>query len=352
MEVGQNATIGTYRSIVLDVAVGFATGPAALQQENWSISLDQMAAMRAFSRVVEVGTFTRAAHMLGIPKPTLSKLVQGLESHLRTKLLNRTTRRVTVTADGAAYYERVARILADIDELDGSMSLSQASPRGRLRIDMSPSLAMLVLIPSLRDFHERYPEIQIDLGVTDRTIDLVGENVDCVIRAGTIADQSLIARRIAEFHFMTCATPDYIARHGEPTHPSELEKNHTMVGYFSSPSQKAFPFEFKRGSELVEILGRHIVTVNDGNTYVAAGLAGLGILNVPVFMAADHLQSGALRPILSEWSSDPVPLYIVYPPNRHLSTKLRVFVEWAADLFGRSLGRRAISSAPAATKPG
>ena len=301
--------------------------------------MDQMAAMRAFSRVVEVGTFTRAAQLLGIPKPTLSKLIQSLESHLRTKLLNRTTRRVTVTADGAAYYERVARILADIDELDGSMSLLQASPRGRLRIDMSPSLAMLVMIPALREFHERYPEIQIDLGVTDRTIDLVGENVDCVIRAGTIADQSLIARRIAELHFLTCATPEYLARHGEPRHPAELETKHTVIGYFSSPTQKIYPFEFRRGDEVLEISGRYIVAVNDGNTYVAAGLAGLGILKMPAFMAAGHLASGALRPILTEWTSDPIPLYIVYPPNRHLSTKLRVFVEWAAELFARMLRR-------------
>jgi len=298
-----------------------------------------MAAMRAFSRVVEVGTFTRAAQLMGIPKPTLSKLIQGLESHLRTKLLNRTTRRVTVTADGAAYYERVARILADIDELDGSMSLLQTSPRGRLRIDMSPSLAMLVMIPALREFHERYPEIQIDLGVTDRTIDLVGENVDCVIRAGTIADQSLIARRIAELHFLTCATPEYLARHGEPGHPAELETKHTVIGYFSSPTQKPYPFEFRRGDEVLEISGRYIVAVNDGNTYVAAGLAGLGILKMPAFMAADDLASGALRPILTEWTSDPIPLYIVYPPNRHLSTKLRVFVEWAAELFARMLPR-------------
>jgi DNA-binding transcriptional LysR family regulator len=301
--------------------------------------MDQMAAMRAFARVVEVGTFTRAAQLLGIPKPTLSKLIQSLESHLRTKLLNRTTRRVTVTADGAAYYERVARILADIDELDGTMSLSQASPKGRLRIDMSPSLALLVLIPALRDFHDRYPDIQIDLGVTDRPVDLAGESVDCVIRAGTIADQSLIARRIAELHFMSCATPDYLARHGEPQHPSDLEKNHTMIGYFSSPSQKPFPFEFKRGDKIVEVTGRYIVAVNDGNAYVAAGLAGLGILKMPAFMADDHLATGALRPILTEWSSDPIPLYIVYPPNRHLSTKLRVFVDWAAELFAHALPR-------------
>ena len=300
--------------------------------------MDQMAAMRAFARVVEVGTFTRAARLLGMPKPTLSKLIQALESHLRTKLLNRTTRRVTVTADGAAYYERVVRIIADVDELDGSMTLSQASPKGRLRIDISAPLAMLIMIPALPQFHARYPDIQIDLGVSDRPVDLVGENVDCVVRAGDITDQSLIARRIGEFRLLSCATPAYLAQHGEPRHPAELERNHIVVGYFSSSSARSFPLEFKRGDEVEEINGRNIVAVNDGNAYVAAGLAGLGILMVPLFMVEEHLASGALQPVLRDWTSDPVPLYVVYPPNRHLSTKLRIFVDWVAELFGSHLG--------------
>src|SRR5882724_1301886 len=287
--------------------------------------MDQMAAMRAFSRVVEAGTFTRAAQLLAIPKPTLTKLIQGLEQHLRTKLLNRTTRRVTVTADGAAYYERVVRILADVDELDGSMTLSQASPKGRLRIDISASLALLILIPALPQFHARHPDIQIDLGVSDRPVDLVGENVDCVVRAGDITDQSLIARRIGEFRLISCAAPAYLARHGAPRHPAELERNHTVVGYFSSSSARPFPLAFKRGDEVEEIGGRYIVAVNDGNAYVTAGLAGLGVMQVPRFMVEEHLASGALQPILQDWTSDPVPLYVVYPPNRHLSAKLRIF---------------------------
>ena len=302
--------------------------------------MDQIAAMRGFARLVEVGTFTRAAQLLGMPKPTLSKLVQGLEAHLRTKLLNRTTRRVTVTADGAAYYERVARILADIDELDGSMTLSQASPKGRLRIDVGTSIAMLILIPALPQFHARYPDIQIDLGVTDRPVDLVAENVDCVVRGGDIADQSLIARRIGDFSLVTCATPAYLARHGEPRHPAELMRNHSIVGYFGAASARAFPMEFRRGEEIEEIDGRYIVAVNDGNAYLAAGLAGLGILRLPHFMVAEHLASGALRPVLRDWSSEAVPLHVVYPPNRHLSTKLRIFVDWVAELIGAQLGGR------------
>ena len=188
--------------------------------------------MRAFVRVVEAGTFTRASGLLDMPKPTITKLIQALEAHLQTKLLHRTTRRVTVTPDGAAYYERVVRLLADLDDLDGSMALSQAAPKGRLRIDVSASLALLVIIPALPDFHARYPDIQVELGVTDRLVDLIGENVDCVVRAGELTDQSLIARRIGGLDFITCAAPSYLDRYGEPRHPTDFEKNHYMVGYF------------------------------------------------------------------------------------------------------------------------
>jgi DNA-binding transcriptional LysR family regulator len=298
--------------------------------------MDQLAAMRAFVRVVEAGTFTRAARSLGTPKPTVSKLIRTLEGHLRTKLLNRTTRRVTVTPDGAAYYERVVRLLADLDELDGSMTLSQASPKGRLRVDMSAALAMQVVIPALGDFYARYPDIQIDLGVTDRPVDLVGENVDCVVRGGELTDQSLIARRIGELHMITCAAPSYLAARGEPTHPSDLETQHRVVSYFSAGSGRAFPFTFTLENERVEVRGESVIAVNDGNAYVSAALAGLGVVQAPVFMVSEHVASGALQPVLAQWNADAIPLHVVYPPNRHLSNRLRVFVDWVAELIARS----------------
>lgn len=294
--------------------------------------MDQLAAMRAFARVVETGTFTHAARSLRTPKPTVTKLIQSLEAHVQTKLLNRTTRRVTVTPDGAAYYERVTRLLADLDDLDTSMTLSQAHPKGKLRIDVSPSLALLVIIPALPDFHARYPDIQIEVGVTDRPVDLIAENVDCVVRAGNPIDESLVARRIGELDFVTCATPAYLDRHGVPRDPADLERNHHTVNYFNHSGQ-ILPLNFQRGGERSEVNPRHIVAVNDGNAYVAAALAGLGIIQVPTFMVRDHLASGAFRPILSEWETSPKPLYIVFPPNKHLSNKVRVFVDWIIDLF-------------------
>lgn len=297
---------------------------------------DQIAAMRAFARVVEIGSFTRAAAALAMPKATATKLIQTLEAHLQTTLLHRTTRRVSVTPDGAAYYERVVSLLADLEELDGSMRLSQLNPKGRLRIDVSASLAMLILIPALPDFHARFPDIQIDLGVTDRPVDLIGENVDCVIRAGTLTDQSLIARKIAELHFVTCASPSYLDRYGEPQHPDDIERDHRIVGYLKAGSAQPLPLVFLLNGESREVTAPHIVTVNDGNAYVTAGLAGLGIIHAPIFMVQPHIASGALRPIVRAWTLEPLPLHIVYPPNRHLSNKLRIFVDWVADLFARS----------------
>lgn len=298
--------------------------------------MDQLAAMRAFTRVVETGSFTRAADLLDMPKATLSKQIQALELHLRTRLLARTTRRVTVTPDGAAYYERALAILNDLEELDGSMSSAQSNPLGRLRIDISPSLAMTVLIPALPEFLDRYRDIQVDVGCTDRPVDLLRENVDCVIRAGAITDPSLIARHVGDMRFVAVAAPAYLARHGVPQHPRDLESDHQVVRYFSASTGRYHPFRFRRGGEEVEVEGRFRIATNDGNAYLAAGLAGLGLLEAPAFMVAADVRSGALVQVLRDWQIETMPLSIVYPPSRHLSTRLRVFVDWVAELFGRA----------------
>lgn len=298
--------------------------------------MDQLNAMRAFVRVVEVGTFTRAAELLDLPKPTVTKLIQQLEGHLHAQLLNRTTRRVTVTMDGAAYYERALRVLGEIDELDQSMTSSQARPSGRLRIDVSASFATDIILPALPGFLARYPEIQIDMGLSDRPADLIGENLDLAIRAGAIDDQSLIARRIGEMMLITCATPGYLAKHGTPRHPRDLEDGHLAIGYRRAGTSRIMPFTFASPKETIEIQGDYVVSLNDGTGYVAAGLAGLGVMQVPTFMAGAHIASGRLVPVLTDWCTKPKPLHIIYPPNRHLSNKVRVFVDWLAELFARN----------------
>jgi len=298
--------------------------------------MDRLQAMQAYVRVVEAGTFTKAADSLDLPKATVTRLIQTLETHLRTKLLNRTTRRVTVTPDGAAYYERAMRLLSDLEELEGSMSQARMTPRGRIRIDVPGVVGRGMIIPHLPDFHAKYPDIQIEMGVSDRPVDLIGDNVDCVIRGGELTDQSLVARRIGEFRFITCATPEYLRRHGTPAHPRELgEAPHRMVGYFSARTGKVVADTFRRGDEVVDVVGNHVVAVNDADAYLSAGLAHLGAVQVTCFMAGALLKRGELVRILEDWDTDPVPVYVVYPPNRHLSSKLRVFVDWVVELIGR-----------------
>ena len=298
--------------------------------------MDQLSAMRAFLRVVEMGNFTRASSALGMPKATVSNLIQNLETHLQTKLLNRTTRRVMVTTDGALYYERAIQIVTEIDELDGSLSHSRTSPSGRLRVEMAGAFADLLVIPALDDFHAKYPDIYIDLGVGDRTVDYLAENVDCALRGGAPGDQSLIARRIAEIGVITCAAPGYIAAFGMPQHPSELETTHHCVNYFLAQTNRTMPFEFEKAGEKVEVNSRYIVAVNDARSYLAAAISGLGVAPLPHFMTKDALASGQLVRVLPEWNSEPIPLYIVYPPNRHLSNKVRVFVDWIVRLLAQT----------------
>lgn len=298
--------------------------------------MDQLSAMRAFLRVVETGSFTRASAALGMPKATVSNMIQNLETHLQTKLLNRTTRRVMVTTDGALYYERANQIVTDIDELDGSLSLSRTSPSGRLRVEMSGAFADLLVIPELSRFHEKYPEIHVDLGVGDRTVDYLAENVDCALRGGSPGNASLIARRVGEMDVVTCAAPSYLTAFGTPQHPSELEREHHCVNYFLAQTNRTMPFEFERGDERVEITGRYILSVNDARSYLAAALSGLGIAPLPCFMAGEAIASGQLVPVLQDWKVEPIPLYIVYPPNRHLSNKVRVFVDWVVRILART----------------
>lgn len=297
--------------------------------------MDQIQSIRVFARVVEAGTFTKAAESLDLPKGTVTKLVQHLESRLKVKLLNRTTRRVTVTPDGAAYYERTVRVLNDLDDIEASMTNAQASPSGRLRVDVGTSVAREVIIPALSDFYQRFPDIQLDLGVTDRSVDLIADNVDCVIRGGELLDQSLVARRVANLTLMTVASPAYIQAHGTPSHPEELETGHTMVNYFSTRNGRPYANAFEKDGQTVEVAGRYRLSVNESNAMAAAALAGLGIARMPAFTAMPLIERGELVRVLPDWKGETIPLYVVYPPNRHLSAKVRAFVEWVADLFAR-----------------
>lgn len=296
--------------------------------------MDRFDAMRAFARVVETGSFTKAAETLQVSKATVTQQVQQLEARLRVKLLNRTTRRVNVTADGAAYYERVLRLLADMDDAETSLSDATSKPRGRLRVDVPSPFARMILVPALPDFYARYPDIQLALGVSDRLVDLVGENVDCVIRGGEIADQSLMARRVGDLQSGVYAAPGYLQRAGIPEHPQQLaDTHHRIVGFQWGRAGKVFTYVMQRDGERVAVQGRHVLVVDDGNAYLAAGLAGMGVLWLPHYMSQPHVQRGELVEVFADWQFEPMPMYIAYPPNRHVSTKLRVFIDWVVELM-------------------
>lgn len=294
--------------------------------------MNKLQAMEVFVQVVDAGSFTRAADLLQLPKATVSTLVQSLESSLSAKLLHRTTRSVTVTTDGAAYYERCVRILSDVKDAEESLSRTRLSPSGRLRVDVPTGLASEILIPALPAFFERYPDIQMELGSTDRPVDLVEEGVDCAVRGGELWDTSLIARRVGVINFVTAASPGYLERYGTPRHPHDLDR-HRCVNYFSAKTGKVYDWDFRRGDEKIVIPMRGVIALNDSNAYVHAGLAGLGVIQMTDYLLDQHVAAGRMVQLLSDWTSEPTPVHVVYPQNRHLSAKVRVFVEWVAELF-------------------
>jgi DNA-binding transcriptional LysR family regulator len=300
--------------------------------------VDQLLAIRTFVRIAEAGTFAKAADALRLPRSTASKLIADLEDHLGAKLIQRTTRTVSVTAEGAEYYQRAVRLLSEVDEMDAVVANTRAQPKGRLRVDIGSSLANFILIPALPEFRALYPEVEVRLGVSDRPADLLNEGVDCVIRGGPLADTSLIARRICELDFVTCAAPSYLARYGTPAEPSELEQGHVLASYFSSLTGRPFPLHFHRGEEAIEVDLRSMAAVNESTAHLSSLVAGLGIGQTFRYVAQPHIDNGSLVPILTAWSQPPLPLHVMYPPNRHLNAKLRVFVDWVAGVFGK-IGR-------------
>ena len=294
--------------------------------------MDKLQAMEVFMQVVDAGGFTRAAEQLHMPKATVSTLIQALENALSVKLLNRTTRQVNVTADGAAYYEHCRRILADIRDTEDSLSRTHASPSGRLRVEVPSGLGERLIIPALPDFYRRYPAITMEMGCGDRPAHLVEEGVDCAVRGGALPDSTLIARRIGILSFITCAAPAYLAQRGRPTHPDELA-GHECIHYILSSTKQVLAWDFKRGGDSLRSTPHGRFAVNNSQALMMAGLAGLGIMQLPSFLVDDYLRGGQLERVLGGWDTDPVPLHVVYPQSRHLSATVRAFVEWISELF-------------------
>lgn len=309
--------------------------------------MDRFDAMQVFARVVETGSFTKAAETLHLSRASVTQLVQQLEARLRVKLLNRTTRKVNVTADGAVFYERVRRLLADLDDAETSLSSAVLLPRGRLRVDVPTPFASLILIPALPQFQTSYPDIELHLGVSDRAVDLIDENVDCVVHGGEITNQSLVARHAGDLPLRICAAPDYMTNVGMPAHPQGLQSEpHFTIGYAGPRNGRVFTPMMSRNGERISFEGRRALVVDDGNAYIAAGLAGLGVLALPAYMANPHIERGELVPLFEDWQIDAMPMYIAYPPNRHVSAKLRVFIDWLVELMAQQIPVTSMPSLP------
>lgn len=317
-------------SIVMDNILWFAGG------------MDQVPALRAFLRVVETHSFSKAAAHLGMPRSTVSKLVRDLESHLGTRLIQRTTRSMALTAEGSEYYRRVRRLVARLDDADMALRGMGTGTEGRLRVDVPSSFANYLLIPALPDFQDRYPKIQLAIGINDRPINLIEEGVDCVVRLGNLADTTLVAKRILRDHVVTCASPQYLEQFGTPESPDDLENRHRVVGYFAAHGEP-WPLVFKTSSGKREIYG-FSVSSNDGTGHLSLLKAGLGVGQLFRSVARQHLESGMLISVLDQWTASQAQFSIVYPPTKRMNARVRVFVDWVMERFSeKSLSRQAES---------
>jgi DNA-binding transcriptional LysR family regulator len=286
--------------------------------------------MTAFTRVAELGSFTQAAQALGWPKASVSLAVQRLESELGTRLLHRTTRRVQMTQDGAALYERGKDLLADIDELRTLFQPAASGLQGRLRVDMPLGVARHIVMPLLPDFMAAHPGLEIELSSTDRRVDLVREGFDCVLRVGTLTESSLIARPLGLYRQVNCASAGYVAEHGRPRGLGDLAR-HRLVHYQLTLGARSAGFEIEDarsvgGSRFVPMEGK--VTVNNSEAYLAACLAGLGIIQVPLPGVAALLADGRLVEVLPRLRAPPMPVSLLYAHRRQLPRRVQVFMAW------------------------
>jgi DNA-binding transcriptional LysR family regulator len=297
--------------------------------------MDRFEAMRIFTRVVERRSFTIAADDLGVPRSTVTDAVKTLEARLGVRLLERTTRTVRPTLDGEAHYRRCLALIADLEDAEGAFG--GAKPKGLLRLEVQGTLARHFVVPSLPEFFAEYPDIEISMSETERWVDLIREGVDVVLRFGQLPDFDMIAREVVVLRRLTCAAPNYLERHGTPVTPDALE-GHRMIGLRSLTTARVRPMEFVVGDDVREITLPTTLSVTGTESFLATALLGLGLVQIPHFHAEQELARGTLVQVLAAWPPRPVPVSLLYPRNRQLSPRVRVFLDWAMRLFGRGQG--------------
>jgi len=286
-----------------------------------------------FLRVVESRSFVRAAETLGLPSSSVTSIIKGLEKHLQTRLLNRSTRNLSLTPEGERYFFRSREILDLIDDTEASLHSSAARPHGRLRVDMPGGIAHAVILPQLEDFQRRYPDIYLMVGVNDRQVDLIQEGVDCVIRTGILEDSTLVAHRLGELRWITCAAPSYLDEKGMPEVLEDL-KGHRAVHYFSSTTRRGNELHFIEEGDSISVPVPGTIAVNETGLYIKLCLDGLGLMQLAEILVTDHLQAGELVEVLPDKRPAPVPVSLLYPHHRFVSSAMRAFADWATELFG------------------
>jgi DNA-binding transcriptional LysR family regulator len=294
--------------------------------------MDRILALQTFVRIVDANSFTRAAQSLGIPRASATTLVQSLEAMLGIQLLVRTTRRLNLTAEGAAYYERCVQILADIDDVEASLRHPDDRPRGRLRVEMPAVVANAIVFPALDDFHTRYEHILLEFGVSNRQVELVGEAIDCCVLTGKFPDAGLAARRLGALERVTCASPLYLARYGTPLRFDELT-DHVAVNCTCAQTGRAADFDFQVEGDTVNVPLGGFVQVSDEHAYLECGLRGLGLIQPPRALAQPYLDSGRLREVLPHYRPAAMPVWVAYLRHRRAPPRVLAFVNWLAERF-------------------
>ncbi len=296
--------------------------------------MDQLAAMKSFARVVDLGSFSRAADALGLSRAMVSTHVAALEKRYGVRLLNRTTRRVALTSEGERYLGHCRRVLRELQSAEDELSHARERPQGRLRVDVPGPFGRHLLIPALPGFLARYPELSVDIRINDRVIDLVAEQVDVAVRGGSIADPNLVARRAVGSRWITCASPDYLDRHGWPESLADLGR-HRLIGYLAPASARPRPWTFDDGGQRHELAAEFRVTSDSPEALLLAAVSGAGIIQTMDLLAARALEQRELVVILPGTSVRGPPVSVVYPQAGHKLAKVRAFTQFTVDLLQR-----------------
>lgn len=295
--------------------------------------MDRINLLIIFIRVVETASFTKASATLNIPRSTISTAISTLESNVGTRLLSRTTRKVAPTQDGVIFYQRCLRLIADFEEIEALFQNEVSMLSGKIHIDMPSRIGRLIVAPALPQFFEQFPHIEVQLGLSDRAVDLISENVDCVLRVGTLNDSELVMRHIGLLRIINVASPAYLAKYGIPQVPSDLHQGHLAVNYASPTTGRTSLWEWVESDKLKTMILPSQVTVNNAEGYIACCLAGLGIIQIPAYDVNHCIIEGELTEVLHNYTAPSMPITLLYPHKRHLSQRLHLFIDWLINLL-------------------